>query len=118
VLVADDSAVFLAGMVRAIAASPVLELVGQASDGDEALAAIVSLVPDVALLDVNMPGLDGIAIAERVGGSSRCVLISGAVDELMAARARSAGAADCLDKALTRRQICSVLIGVGGGAGG
>ena len=113
-LVADDSAVFRAGIARAINAHPALELVAQAGDGADALAAIRQYVPDVALLDVNMPALDGVAVAELSGRVARCVLITAALDELVIARARAAGAVDCVDKALTRAEICALLVRVGG----
>ena len=117
VLVADDSVVFRSGIVRAINAHPGLELVAQAGDGADALSAIREFVPDVALLDVNMPALDGIAVAERSGRASRCVLISGTLDDLVVARARAAGAVECVDKALTRAEICELLMRVGGERG-
>jgi chemotaxis response regulator CheB len=117
VLVADDSAVFRSGITRAINAHPALELVAQAEDGADALAAIREFGPDVVLLDINMPALDGIEVAEQSGRASRCVLISATLDELVVARAHAAGATECVDKALTRAEICAVLVRVGGEPG-
>ena len=61
VLVADDHPVYREGVARAIAERPDLELVGEAGDGREALTSIRRLQPDVAVLDVRMPGLTGVA---------------------------------------------------------
>src|SRR3954471_21356576 len=62
VFVADDHPVYRDGMVRAISERPDLELVGEASNGRDALEAIAETAPDVALIDIRMPGLDGFEV--------------------------------------------------------
>ena len=62
VVVADDHPLYRGGIVRALEASGAFEVVGEASDGATALALIRDLVPDVAVLDVRMPGFDGIDV--------------------------------------------------------
>jgi DNA-binding NarL/FixJ family response regulator len=69
VLVADDHAVVREGIRTLLEATPDFELVGEASSGDEALERIQSLDPDVAILDITMPGLSGIEVISRVRGS-------------------------------------------------
>jgi len=59
VFVADDHPMYREGLVRAIKERPDLELVGQSADGRAALPEIRRLTPDVAVLDVRMPGLTG-----------------------------------------------------------
>jgi DNA-binding NarL/FixJ family response regulator len=61
VLIADDDALMRAGLVELLTADPVIEVVGQASTGREAVERTRQLRPDVVLMDVRMPDLDGIA---------------------------------------------------------
>ncbi len=77
VLVADDHAVVREGIRTLLEASPDFELVGEAASGDEALDKIRSLDPDVAILDITMPGLSGIDVISRVrkSGSRTALLI-------------------------------------------
>ena len=66
VLVVDDSPVFSRGMGRAVEIHHGLELVGEADGGEAALEAIDRLRPDVVLLDLRMPDLDGFGVLERL----------------------------------------------------
>jgi DNA-binding NarL/FixJ family response regulator len=66
VVVADDQALVLGGLVSLLAGVEGIEVVGQATDGHEALAVIRSVGPDVALVDIRMPGLDGIEVIPQV----------------------------------------------------
>ena len=66
VFVADDHPLVLEGMKALIAADSGLELIGQARDGASALQGAIELRPDVAVLDLSMPGLNGIEVAERL----------------------------------------------------
>jgi two-component system, NarL family, nitrate/nitrite response regulator NarL len=66
VIVADDHPVYLDAICRSVEVSPRLRLVARADDGTQALAAIRRERPDVAVLDVEMPGLSGPAIAAEL----------------------------------------------------
>ncbi len=61
VLVADDHAIFRAGLKALLEAQPDLRVIGEAGDGAEAVARTRALRPDVVLLDLSMPGMDGLA---------------------------------------------------------
>lgn len=65
-LVVDDHALFRRGLIGLLEEMTEFRVVGQASDGLEALPMIEQLKPDIVLLDVNMPRMDGIATAEAV----------------------------------------------------
>jgi DNA-binding NarL/FixJ family response regulator len=66
VLAVDDQAVFLRAAHELIAATPGFSQVGEAASGPEAVALAVELQPDLVLLDVRMPGMDGIETAQRL----------------------------------------------------
>jgi DNA-binding NarL/FixJ family response regulator len=66
VLVADDHPVFREGVRTMLAATPDIDLIAEAKDGAEALALMGEHQIDVALLDVNMPGMSGIEVAGRI----------------------------------------------------
>lgn len=66
VLVVDDQQVFRRTASRLLAAAPGFELCGEAASGAEALRKVAALRPDLVLLDVRMPGMDGIETARRL----------------------------------------------------
>lgn len=67
VLVVDDEPAARAGMSRLVAATPGFEVAGQAGDGEQAVAMILEIRPDLVLLDVAMPGCDGFEVVRKVG---------------------------------------------------
>ena len=78
VLIVDDNAPFRT-RVRKLLESEGFAVVGEAADGDSALAAIPELAPDVVLLDVQLPGIDGFEVAKRLtsnGGGPAVILVS------------------------------------------
>ena len=66
VIIADDQELVRAGFAMVIGSQPDMEVVGQASDGSQAVALAESLHPDVVLMDVRMPGMDGIEATSRI----------------------------------------------------
>ena len=66
VLTADDHLVVRAGLAALIATEPGLEVVGEARDGREAVARYAELRPDVVLMDLRMPGMDGVAATRAI----------------------------------------------------
>jgi DNA-binding NarL/FixJ family response regulator len=69
VLIADDDDLMRAGLVELLSADPDIEIAGEASTGRGAVEAARRLVPDVVLMDVRMPDLDGIAATRQVAGA-------------------------------------------------
>ena len=68
VLICEDQELIRAGYVTVLGAQPDLEVVGQAANGHEALAEVGRLRPDVVVMDIQMPLLDGIEVTRRVAG--------------------------------------------------
>jgi DNA-binding NarL/FixJ family response regulator len=115
VLVADDHAGYREGVARLIEDHPDLHVVGVAADGSEALDRIVALQPDVALLDVRMPGHTGIEVCRRLKDSgeapyTRVVLITGTPDPVLSQQADAAGAAALIGKETPPPEICAHLL--------
>lgn len=116
VVLADDSDIYRRAMRRAIESDARLSLVAEVADGAAAVAAIRELQPDVALLDLQMPALDGVEVCCRVLADPpprrpRFVLVSAFLSEETAQRARACGIDHLLDKTTSRREICDVLAG-------
>lgn len=70
VLIADDDDLMRAGLVELLSADPEIEIVGEASTGREAVERARRLVPDVVLMDVRMPDLDGIAATRALASAA------------------------------------------------
>jgi DNA-binding NarL/FixJ family response regulator len=66
VLIADDQTLFRAGLARLLSEDPRLEVVGQALEGQDAVAQAAKLKPDVVLMDLKMPGVDGIEATRQI----------------------------------------------------
>jgi DNA-binding NarL/FixJ family response regulator len=100
VLIADDEPLFIE-MVDALLSAEGIEVVGRAQDGREAVAQTLELVPDVTLMDISMPVLDGIDAtrAIRQAAPTACVIVlTGSTVVAEIDRARKAGAAAFLSK--------------------
>jgi DNA-binding NarL/FixJ family response regulator len=102
VLLADDHTLVRAGIRGLLQGLADVDVVGEAGDGQEALRLAESLRPDVVLLDVGMPGLNGLEVAGRIGAfdaSIRVVVLSMHSSEEYVLRALRAGCAGYLLKA-------------------
>jgi DNA-binding NarL/FixJ family response regulator len=66
IVIADDHPIFRSGLRALIEAEPSFTVIGEASDGEEAVRLIENEKPDVALLDYNMPGLNGFAVLDEL----------------------------------------------------
>ena len=113
VYLADDHPLFLEGIVRAVRERPDLELVGSATNGQEAVAGLRRLTPDVAVLDVRMGGLSGneiLAAALREGVQTRVLFLSAYLEDDLVYGALAAGAAGYLSKEMDRDAILDAVV--------
>lgn len=95
VLVVDDHVVVRSGLEQLLATTDDIELVGTASNGNEAVAAVARLHPDVVLMDLSMPVLDGVEATRRINTdypSSRVLVLTSFSDQTRILDALSAGA--------------------------
>ena len=118
VLIAEEHPLYREGVVRAIKERPELELVGEARDGREALAMIKELQPDVAVLDVKMPQLDGLQVANAVvrdETSTRVLMLSAFLDRQIVFQEVAAGAAGYLSKDADRLEITNAILAINRG---
>lgn len=116
--VADDHPLYRGAVLGAIEACDAVELAGSAEDGHEALREILRLRPDVAVIDVQMPGLSGPGVVEALMGEdvpTRVLLMSGLATTEMAQRALEAGADGFIDKQATAEELCAALWAVARG---
>lgn len=107
VLVADDQALVRDGLRLILDSQPDIEVVGEAADGLEAVSAATRLAPDVVLMDIRMPGLDGLEATRRLTGRSGCrvlVLTTFDLDEYVI-EALNAGASGFLLKSSPRQHL-------------
>jgi two-component system, NarL family, nitrate/nitrite response regulator NarL len=112
VLLADDHPMLREGVARSVRDRPDLTLVGEADTGHRALELIRSERPDVALLDVRMPELDGLGVLRALTAdesATRVVFLSAFADGPTVYSALAGGAAGFLTKDTDRQTICDAL---------
>jgi DNA-binding NarL/FixJ family response regulator len=118
VLLVDDHPVVRAGIAGMLAAEPDLTVVGEAADGREALALVAALLPDVVLMDLRMPHLDGASATAAICAAHphvRVVVLTTYDTDVDIMRAVEAGATGYLLKDATRSQLAEAVRAAGRG---
>ena len=118
ILVADDHTLMRAGLVTLIARLPEMEVVAEAEDGRKALRLARDLQPDIVLMDIAMPGLNGLEAAERIHGilpAVKIIILSMHASEEYVAQALKAGASGYLlkDAATTELEMALKSVSMG-----
>lgn len=112
ILVVDDHPIVRDGLLAVLGTQPDLQVVGEAGDGAEALRRVGELHPDVMLLDLEMPGLDGVGVLQelRGGGASLPVIVFTAFDtDERIVEAVRAGARGYLLKGAPRAELFAAI---------
>src|SRR5579859_2595467 len=108
ILVADDHPVVRDGLIAILSTQPDFDVVGDTGDGDETVHKVADLHPDVLLLDLEMPGKDGVAVLQRLhelNASTRVIVFTAFdTDDRILAAVR-AGAQGYLLKGVPRDEI-------------
>jgi two-component system, NarL family, response regulator DegU len=112
IIVVDDHPLFRQGVVDALSLEHDFSIVGQAADGKTGLSLIQRLVPDVAVIDVNMPGINGQRLTSLVVGevkNTRVVLLTGYDDVEQHLQAARAGASAYCTKDMEPEELVRVI---------
>jgi len=112
ILIADDHAVVREGTRRILEQEPDMEVVGEAGDGEEAVNLAASLKPDVAIIDIAMPKLDGIEATKRIKAtwpSINVLILSAYDDDQFIFSLLEAGAAGYLLKSIRGRELIDAI---------
>jgi NarL family two-component system response regulator LiaR len=108
IMIVDDHAVVRSGLGAFISASPDLVLVGEAENGEQAVARARSLKPDVVLMDLMMPGMDGVAATRLIREQNpaiQVVALTSFQEDEMVRNAMQAGAIGYLMKNVSTREL-------------
>lgn len=120
VAIADDHAIVREGLCTLLSDQPDIALIGQAGDGEEAVALAARESPDIILMDIAMPVLDGVAAARRIRSakiSTKVILLTSALgDELRLQEALDAGVMGYLLKDVSRDALFTAIRNVHSGA--
>ncbi len=120
VLIADDHTLVRESLVAVLEASGRCEVVGQAANGLDALALATALDPDVAIIDISMPGLGGLEVVRRLGADAprtRALVLTMHEEQEYLLQAVRAGAAGFLLKDSPTAELIAAVDNVGAGRG-
>ncbi len=109
---ADDHQVMRQGLIKLIAGQPDIQVVGEAANGREAVDLVRRLKPDVVVMDVSMPEMDGIEATRRIKEESpnvRVIGLSMYEDEQISRRMRLAGAEAFVSKTASSAELLKTI---------
>jgi DNA-binding NarL/FixJ family response regulator len=115
VLIADDHRLFAEALEAILASDERIEVVGQASDGSEAVELARTLSPDVVLMDVSMPVLDGFEATREIrsaSGGVRVLMLTGSNSRADVDRSREAGASGYVTKDRIASELVAAIVEV------
>jgi len=118
VVVVDDHPFFRDGVTRGLAASGRISVVGEAADGRSALEVIANTDPDVAVVDYQMPQMDGVELTQAItrdGLRTKVLLLSAITDSPVVYQALQAGAGGYLSKESSRDELVAAVMQIAGG---
>lgn len=118
VILADDHAIFRRGMRAVLELACFVDVVAECGDGEDALAAYLALRPDVLLLDLQMPRLDGLEVVRRALGAdpaARILIMTAYATDQDIGHVLRAGAKGYLRKDATPEDVCRAILHVAGG---
>ncbi|MDE3075823.1 MAG: response regulator transcription factor [Chloroflexota bacterium] len=118
VLVADDHELVRDGLVLMLGTAPGIEVVAQASNGEQCVASAGAHQPDVVLMDLKMPGMDGLAATQRIKArwpQTKVLLLTGVEDGDLVMEAPVCGADGYLLKSTTSDDLIGAIRTVAGG---
>ncbi|HRJ59518.1 MAG TPA: response regulator transcription factor, partial [Anaerolineales bacterium] len=117
-IIVDDHKLFREGIKALLTVTDDIEIVGEAEDGATALKKIRDLEPDVILMDINMPGLNGIRVTEQILAQhpqTRIIMLTMLEDDASIFHAMRAGARGYLLKGAEPEEVLSVIRAVAEG---
>jgi DNA-binding NarL/FixJ family response regulator len=115
VLIADDHRLFVEALEAILASDERIEVVGQAADGSEAVELARALGPDVVLMDVSMPVLDGFEATREIRADSegiRVLMLTGSNSRADVDRSRDAGASGYVTKDRIASELVEAIVEV------
>ena len=115
VLIADDHRLFAEALEAILAADERIEVVGQAGDGSEAVELARALDPDIVLMDVSMPVLDGFEATREIRAESedtRVLMLTGSNSRADVDRSREAGASGYITKDRIASELVAAIVEV------
>ena len=115
VMVVDDHSILRVGLKQVLESSGEFEVVGQAADGAEAVRVAAAVTPDIVVMDVLMPGMDGVEACREIMASDpeiRVLMLTAATEETAVVDAVAAGATGYLQKETDRERLLSAVRGV------
>ena len=118
VVLVDDHSVVRAGLKAVLGATPDITVVGEASEGREAVDLVARVKPDVVVMDLSMPGVDGVAATKEIvasGLGTRVIILSMHAEEDYLVPAMEAGASGYLVKTNADRELVNAIRGVAHG---